>query len=40
MTDASADARRPQEFEKMLTGADTAVADFDTNTHSTLEKIS
>ncbi|WP_379061365.1 ABC transporter permease [Mesorhizobium sp. UC22_110] len=39
MTDASADARRPQEFEKVLTGADTAVADFDTHTRSTLEKI-
>ena len=39
MTDASADARRPQEFENVLTGADTAVADFDTHTRSTLEKI-
>lgn len=39
MTDASADARRPQEFEKVLSGSDTSVASFDTHTRSTIEKI-
>jgi len=39
MSDASADARRPQEFEKVLSGSDTSVASFDTHTRSTVEKI-
>ncbi len=39
MSDASADARRPQEFEKVLSGSDTSVASFDTHTGSTVEKI-
>ncbi|MEW9834653.1 ABC transporter permease [Mesorhizobium marinum] len=38
MTDASADARRPQEFEKALAGSDTSVASFDTHNRSLLEK--
>lgn len=39
MTDASADAKRPQEFEKALSGSDTSVASFDTHTRSPIEKI-
>jgi fructose transport system permease protein len=39
MSDASADARRPQEFEKVLSGSDTSVASFDTHTRSPIEKI-
>ena len=39
MSDASADARRPQEFESVLSGSDTAVANFDTNERSALEKV-
>ncbi|MGF7007469.1 ABC transporter permease [Aminobacter sp. BE322] len=39
MSDASADARRPQEFEKALSGSDTSVASFDTHTRSPIEKI-
>jgi len=38
MSDASADARRPQEFEKVLSGSDTSVASFETHTKSPLEK--
>ena len=38
MTDASADARRPQEFEKVLSDSDTSVASFDTHSRSPLEK--
>ncbi|ODT30365.1 MAG: ABC transporter permease [Kaistia sp. SCN 65-12] len=39
MSDASADARRPQEFETVLSGSDTAVANFDTSERSALEKV-
>ncbi|WP_395447649.1 ABC transporter permease [Aminobacter sp. UC22_36] len=39
MTDASADARRPQEFEKVLSASDTSVASFDTHTRSPIEKV-
>lgn len=39
MSDASADARRPQEFENVLSGSDTAVANFDTSERSALEKV-
>lgn len=38
MTDASANAGRPQEFEKVLSGSDTSVASFDTHDKSALEK--
>ncbi len=38
MTDASADARRPQEFEKALSGSDTSVASFETHHRSPIEK--
>lgn len=38
MTDASAGARPPQEFEKVLSGSDTSVASFDTHTRSPIEK--
>lgn len=39
MSDASANARRPQEFENVLSGSDTAVANFDTSERSALEKV-
>lgn len=39
MTDASAGAGRPQEFEKVLSGSDTSVASFETHTRSPIEKI-
>jgi fructose transport system permease protein len=39
MTDASADARRPQEFEKVLSGSDASVASFDTHSRSPIEKV-
>lgn len=39
MTDASAGAGRPQEFEKVLSGSDTSVASFDTHTKSPIEKM-
>jgi fructose transport system permease protein len=39
MTDASADARRPQEFEKVLSGSDASVASFDTHSRSPVEKV-
>ena len=38
MTDASANAGRPQEFEKVLSGSDSSVASFDTHDKSFLEK--
>jgi fructose transport system permease protein len=38
MTDPSANAGRPQEFEKVLSGSDTSVASFDTHSKSALEK--
>lgn len=38
MTDASANARRAQEFEKVLSDSDTSVASFDTHSRSPLEK--
>ena len=38
MTDASAGARQPQEFEKVLSGSDTTVASFDTHNKSPIEK--
>ncbi|MEQ1942209.1 ABC transporter permease [Mesorhizobium sp. VNQ89] len=37
MTDASADARRPQDFEKTLSESDASVANFDTHSRSPLE---
>lgn len=39
MSDASANAGRPQEFEKVLSGSDTSVASFDTHTRSPVEKV-
>ncbi len=39
MSDASANARRPQEFENVLSGSDAAVANFDTSERSALEKV-
>jgi fructose transport system permease protein len=39
MSDASADARQPQEFEKVLSGSDTAVARFEVAERSSLEKV-
>ncbi|MDH6230131.1 fructose transport system permease protein [Mesorhizobium soli] len=38
MSDASANARQPQEFERVLAGSDTSVANFDGENRSTLEK--
>ncbi|MBX3581242.1 MAG: ABC transporter permease [Rhizobiaceae bacterium] len=38
MTDASADARRPQEFERSLSESDANVASFDTHSRTPLEK--
>ncbi len=39
MSEASANARQPQEFEKALSGSDTAVANFDVSERSGLEKV-
>ncbi len=38
MSDASAKAGRPQEFEKVLSGSDASVASFDIHTRSPIEK--
>lgn len=38
MTDASANAGRPQEFEKVLSGSDTSVANFEIEKKSPIEK--
>jgi fructose transport system permease protein len=39
MSDASAGARPPQEFEKVLSGSDTSVASFDKHVRSPVEKV-
>ena len=39
MSDAPASARQPQEFEKVLSSGDAAVATFDTHDRSALERV-
>ena len=39
MSDASAGARPPQDFEKVLSGSDTSVASFDRHVRSPVEKV-
>jgi fructose transport system permease protein len=39
MTETSADARRPQDFEAALAGSDTAVANFDRHSRSAVERV-
>ncbi len=39
MTETSADARRPQEFETALAGSDTSVANFDRHSRSPVERV-
>lgn len=39
MSDASANARRPQEFESALSGSDASVANFDSHRQSPLERV-
>ncbi|MBD0415967.1 ABC transporter permease [Oryzicola mucosus] len=39
MTDAPANAARPQEFETVLSGSDKTVANFDTQTRTPVEKV-
>lgn len=39
MSDASANARRPQDFEQVLTGSDKSVANFDTHAKTPLERV-
>ena len=39
MSDAPANARQPQEFEKSLSGSDAAVAAFDSHDRSPLERV-
>ncbi|MEI5677655.1 MULTISPECIES: ABC transporter permease [unclassified Mesorhizobium] len=39
MSDASANARRPQEFETVLSGSDASVANFETQARSPIERV-
>lgn len=39
MTDVPAQAGRPQEFEKVLSGSDTSVASFDSHARTPLERV-